>query len=355
MDRLKIGLISTPFFGVPPPKYGGLERVVYDLWDGLLKRGHKVICFSPNPTITPRDGFHVNTGEAVSTVGVDWLNSEREMLLKCEPYFSDLDIMHEHNWFGHLYAAKTRNAALKCCHTHHGHINYEWWGRSQPPFKLNLIGISKWMKHCYESGYDNKAPMKMPSEYAYNGVDMAEYSYKKDKGDSLMFLGRVDPIKAPHNALEVAELTNLSIDIVGGTSFVADPQYVTHISKRCNANEKHRFIGEVDHQTKVKYLQNAKALLIPSQFGEPFGLIAVEAMACGTVPIALRDGALPEIIEHGKSGFICDSINEMVEAVKRVETVDPSDCRKRAEQFSKERMAERYEHLYKRVSSGDEW
>lgn len=355
MNKLKIGLISTPFFGVPPPKYGGLERIIYDLWQGLVNRGHKVICFSPNPTVTPKNGFHVSTGEALSTVNVDWVQSEKQMLEKCEPYLKDLDVISEHNWFGHIYAHKSKNLNLKCCHTHHGHINYEWWGKSPPPFKLNFIGISQWMKHCYETGYDGKAPTKIPSEYVYNGIDLDSYPYKEDKENRLMFLGRIDPIKAPHIAIEVAEKTNTPIDIVGGTSFVANNQYVHEIKTKCSQSKYANFIGEVDHQTKLKHLQTAKALLIPSQFGEPFGLIAAEAMACGTVPIAMKDGALPEIIEHEKSGFVCDNLGEIVEAVHNVSAVTPKSCRTRAEMFSKETMAERYEKLFRRILTGDEW
>lgn len=343
---MKIALISTPFFGVPPPAYGGLERVVYDLWKGLIGRGHKVICFSPDPTITPKGGFHISTGAALSTVGVDWVKTEKVMLEKCEPKLADFDIIHEHNWFGHTYACKSRNLDLNVCHTHHGHVSYDWWGKSQSPFDLNFIGISKWMKRCYETGYDGKVPVKIPSEYAYNGIDLDSYPYKEEKGDRLMFLGRIDPIKAPHVAIEVAEKTKTPIDIVGGISFVANEQYVLDIKARCQQSLYANFLGEVSHAAKVELLQNAKALLIPSIFGEPFGLIACEAMACGTVPVALRDGALPEIIETGKNGFICESVDELVNAVSKIGTIRLSDCRKRAERFSKEAMAQRYEELY---------
>jgi len=319
------------------------------LWKGLLGRGHKVICFSPDPTITPKGGFHISTGEALSTVGVDWIGAEKAMLEKCEPYLADFDIIHEHNWFGHAYACKSRNPRINVCHTHHGHVSYDWWGKSPPPFKLNFIGISKWMKHCYETGYDGKAPAKIPAEYAYNGIDLESYPFKKEKGDRLMFLGRIDPIKMPHAAIDVAEKTQTPIDIVGGTSFVANTQYVLDIKARCQQSLYANFLGEVNHAAKLELLQNAKALLIPSKFGEPFGLIAVEAMACGTVPIALNDGALSEIITHGESGFIAESVDEIVELVSQTETITSENCRNRARRFSKERCAERYEELYKRA------
>lgn len=360
---MKIALLSTPFFGVGNrDSYGGLEIVVYDLWCGLLERGHKVVCYAPSPTDTPKGGFHHSTGQAVTTLErVDWRELERAMWQKVDPFFDDFDVVHGSNWFGFEYASKARNLALKVCHTHHGHVAYwldaqrqhPWWQRIAP-FKLNFIAISKYMQKNYNTGYDGQARV-ITSEYAYNPVSLEDYPYQKDKGDRLMFLGRIDNIKNPMNAITVAVEAGVPIDIVGGTSFVGDMQYVEAVKTRCVNEPLATFIGEVDHNTKLKYLQNAKALLIPSNFGEPFGLIAIEAMSCGTVPIALNDGALSEIIQHEKNGFICNSREEMVDAVSKVETINPEDCRVRAEQFSVARCAERYESIYKRILDGEEW
>jgi len=356
---MKIALISTPFFGVYPPSYGGLEVVVGNLFRGLIARGHRVVLFAPDESQVPEGGFVFKTGKALSTVNVDWLKAEREMLEKCAPYLDEFDVINEHNWFGHVYRYKAKNINLKILHTHHGGLNMEWWGRSKPPFKLNFVAISNWMKRVYES-------QGFPSQVCYNGVDLDAYPFQREKGERLLFLGRIARIKAPELAIRVAERSGCGLDVVGGTTFVDDPAYVDMIRSMCGSVSMKmqmrrggggdiKFIGEVDHQTKLKYLQNAKALLIPSRFGEPFGLIAVEAMACGTVPIALRDGALEEIIEDEKSGFICDSIEEMVEAVSKIETISPEDCRKRASHFSKERMAERMEFLFEQVIDGYEW
>jgi glycosyltransferase involved in cell wall biosynthesis len=360
---MKIALTSTMFFGVGNRDgYGGLEIVVADLWGGLVDRGHKVVCFSPDPTVTPEGGFHYSIGPAVTDLkGVDWLQGERAIWQKIDECFDDFDIIHSHDWFGFAYASKSRNPSLKVTHTHHGHLAYwldversrPWWAKPSP-FKLNMIAISKFMKNNYDSGYGGQAPL-IPSEYAYNPVDLEAYPYQKDKGDRLMFLGRIDAIKNPMNAVIAATTANMPIDVVGGTSFVGDMGYVDTMKNRCEYDALASFIGEVNHATKVKYLQNAKALLIPSNFGEPFGLIAVEAMSCGTVPIALDDGALSEIIEHGKSGFICNGKKEMVEAISMIDTINPADCRKRATRFSKKKCATRYEKLYQRILDGDEW
>jgi len=279
-------------------------------------------------------------------IGVE---EERRMWEVCDYTFDELDILHGMNWFGFEYLSKSKRRTLKVTHTHHGGLN-QWWFRSKPPFKLNFIGISKWMKKVYES-------QGMPSRYCYNGIDLDKYPYQEEKGDRLMFLGRMSKIKAPHIAIEVAEKSDEFIDIVGGTSFVDDPNYVEEIKTKCvdYRGSMATFIGEVSHQDKLRYLQNAKALLIPSRFGEPFGLIAVEAMACGTIPIALNDEALSEIIEDGKSGFICNDIAEMVLKVSEIDTIDTRNVRERAEMFSKEVMSKRYIELYKDILEGREW
>ena len=345
---MKIALISTPFFGTPPPTYGGLEVVVWNLANGLTKLGHKVVLFAPKGSKVPKNGFLVECGKAYNTVNVDWIEAERNMWKVYDKKLDDFDIVNGHDWFGFEYASKVRNPSLKVCHTHHGGLNLNWWKRSKPPFKLNLVAISKWMKEVYkDQGFESK--------HVYNGVDLSQYPFSENKGDRLLFLGRISKIKAPHLAIEVAKKLDMGLDIIGGTSFVDDPNYVEEVKRMCDG-EKIKFIGEVEHSVKVRYLQEAKALLIPSRFGEPFGLIAVESMACGTPPIALDDGALKEIIEDGKSGFICKDVEEMIKKVEEIDTINLKDCRERSKLFSKEVMSRNYvEEIYKPILNGEEW
>lgn len=343
--KLRIGMVSSPFFGVPPKGYSGLEMVVWDLCCALAKMGHEVTLFAPKGSQAPLNGKLVETGEPAQSVKVDWLKAERDNYEIIKNQLGGLDIIHGHGWFGFEYLAKTRNPQLKVCHTHHGGLSLDWWSRSKPPFKLNLIGISQWMQTVYRSqGFE--------SRFVYNGVDLDKYVYHKRKGDRLMFLGRISRIKAPHTAIEVAKKAGIGLDVVGGTSFVDDPSYVEQVRSMCDGKQT-VFVGEVDHETKLKYLQKAKALLVPSRFGEPFGLISVEAMAVGTPVIALNDGALSEVVKEG--GIMCNDSESMVYAVKQVGGILPKDCRTNAGRFSRERMAENYLQKYYEVLSGNEW
>lgn len=345
-DSLKIALISTPMLKVFPDTYGGLECVVGDLAEALAEMGQDVTVFAPNSSKV-KGCKVVEFGEPMRKVQVNWLEAERRAYEVYKDVLTEFGIIHSHDWFGFCYAAKAKNPNLKVLHTHHGGLNLSFWKRSPPPFKLNFIGISDWMVKVYASqGFTAKR--------VYNGIDLQKYKFRKRKGDRLLFLGRISKIKAPDVAVEVAKKAGLGLDVVGGTSFVDDPSYVDYVKGLCDG-EQIKFVGEVDHQTKVKYLRNAKALLIPSRFGEPFGLIAVESLACGTVPIAFDDGALKEIIVDGKSGFICNSVEDMVSAINRVGRIVPKNCRKQAKLFSRERMATSYLKLYRQILAGNEF
>jgi glycosyltransferase involved in cell wall biosynthesis len=345
MEKLKIGLISTQFFGCPPKGYSGLEMVVWDLAAGLSELGHTVTLFAPDGSSAPENGSIVNTGPPLNTVGADWIASEQHVFDVVTRHANGLDLLHGHNWFGFEYLAKTR-PENKICHTHHGHLNTDWWCRSKPPYKLNFIAISDFMKREYES-------QGIPSEYVYNGIDLKRYPYHEEKGDYLLFVGRLDSFKQPDVAIEVAKQTGLTIHVVGGT-FVNDKEYMSRIMSL--ANDKVIIHPDASHEEKLSLMQNAKCLLFPSKMGEPFGLVAAEIGSCGGPVIALNDGAISEVVEHGVTGFICKDTDEMKEAIKKIGEINPLNCRKRIENnFSRLAMSRSYEKLYRRILSGDEW
>ncbi len=357
---MRIGFLSTPFFGCPPQNYGGAEQVTWDIVNGLIKRGHKVILYAPDNSSIPKGGFLYKIGPPIDNVNVDWLQAEKNAWERCNNSFDNLDILCGSNWFGFEFASKMRNPNLKVCHLHHGGLNMEIWGRSKPPFKLNMIAISNWMKRVYES-------QGFQSQVSYNPVDLDKYKFQKDKGDRLLFVGRLDKFKQPQVAIRVAKNLKMGLDIIGG-SFVQDMGFLEMIKSQCDGTQIKLYL-DASHGEKIRLYQNAKAVLFPSRMGEPFGLIVPEANACGTLVIGTRDGAIPEIIHDGESGIVTgrgdsgfnedDDVTRFCDAILSLDSynakITPEKCRINAERFSIEKTAQRYEYLFKQILDGYEW
>ena len=351
--KLRVALVSTPFFGVPPSKYGGLEQVVWDLAEGLDELGHIVTLFAPEGSKTPKHGMLVTTGPAIDTVNCNWYKMEENRYFKWKDIITNdrYDVVHDHSWFGFPYFQKMNNLKLRVLHTHHG--GYIW--DTAPPFpKPNLVAISKWMKQYTEQYFKQKG-FNIGCEYVYNGVDLERYSFDPlvVKTDNLLYVGRFSTFKDPLMAMRIALKIGLHIDLIGG-SFVEDPNYLAQLEKMCEGKNI-TIYKDVGHELKIKKMQEAKTLILPSKMNEPFGLVAIEAMACGTPVICTRDGALPEIVIDGVTGFICDTEEQMIEAVGKIHEINPLECRKRAEQFSKKIMAENYVKLYQKIMKGEDW
>jgi predicted SAM-dependent methyltransferase/glycosyltransferase involved in cell wall biosynthesis len=347
-DKLKIGLISTQFFGCPPTGYSGLERVVWDLAVGLGRRGHEVTLFAPEGSQAPPNGRLVVTGPALTTTAVDWRKTEEEAYDRYKGQLEDLnlDIVHGHGWYGMEYAYKAAHPKKAVCHTHHGHIGDTAYWLAKPPFKLNFITLSDYMsREAFGQG--------MVNQFCYNGIDLDKYKYQEKKGDRLLFVGRLDVCKQPHVAIEIAKELGLGLDIFGG-DFVSDRDYLGKIVAACDGKQIVLHLDSPQHE-KVAAMQNARCLLMPSNFKEPWGLVAAEAMACGTPVVALNDGAISEVVENGVSGWVCKTKNDMKQIVASGEIlIKPAACRTRGEKFSLEIMAEKYEELYKQIIYNDE-
>ena len=337
---MKVALISTSIFPPSPDlKYGGLEAVVHNLGMALAKDGHEVL-------VVGTKGTQVEGCQVLETVeftgDLSAFGQEKDAYEIWKDEVHDYDVIHGHSWMAYEYLYGRDNGDATVLHTHHGHLT---WGIPPPVKHPNLIGISNFMALEYgKQGY--------VARYAYNGINLENYPFKEKKGDRLLYVGRFTSYKGAHLALDIAKQARMGIDLVGSTTFVEDQKYVQQIWDKCDG-EQLRMWGEVPTDVKVKLMQNAKAILIPSQMGEPFGLIAAEAMACGTPAICLNDGALKEVVSQGLTGYICDSTDQMVKAIDAVEEIEPKRCRQRVQNlFTKEVMAKTYLALYREAQSG---
>src|SRR5205807_7733155 len=177
--------------------------------------------------------------------------------------------------------------------------------------------------------------------------DFSLYPVKPHRGDYLLFLGRMSPDKGCHRAIDVAITAGLPLKIAGKSREPKEQEYFDQYV-RPHRSDQIEYLGEVTHGEKVELLQDARATLFPIEWEEPFGLVMIESMACGTPVIATRWGAVPEVIEHGRSGIIVDDYTEMPAALEQADKLDPLELRKYVEQdFSPQRMVDDYVAAYK--------
>lgn len=360
---MKIAVINPPFWRSPPTAYGGSEVVTWNLASGLTELGHKVVVFGANGSRVPMNGFVVEYGEELGEKGMqtDWREAEGAVHEKVKHLLDEFDIVHGHTWFGWEYMLKQDKADKRVCHTHHGHLN--WNAKTKPSFVTNMIAISKYMQ------WENEQ-LGWKSAYVYNGIDTSLYSYNVAKGDRLLFIGRFDAFKRPHVALEVAKKLDMPIDLIGGSKFIQDPKYFDDLVAAVNKYPKARILADLPTEAKIPYIQNAKAVIVPSAMREPFGLVAVEAMSCGTPVVVSNDGALSELVTPS-TGFVgkiptilpnfvpapdSEEVDILAAGVKVIEGINPVDCRNHVvNNFSRQAMARNYADLYKRMMEGEVW
>jgi glycosyltransferase involved in cell wall biosynthesis len=331
---VRIAVLAPVWFPVPPSGYGGIEWVVSLLADGLVDAGHDVTLFAAGDSRTK-----ARLASVYHEAPSEWIGNsfwELRHALACFERAGEFDVVSDHS--GPLAATVGAHLETPVVHTVHGPLDgepgelYEQVCRVSP--RLGLVSIS----------LNQRAPKEhLPwVGNCPNALDFSLYPCHPHRGDYLLFLGRMSPDKGAHRAIAVAMETGLPLKIAGKRREPKEQQYfdefvAPHLGSRIE------YLGEVTHGEKVELLQNARATLFPIEWQEPFGLVMIESMACGTPVIATRWGAVPEVIEHGVSGIIVDDYRIMPAALEEADKLDPWQCRRYAEQrFAPERMVADY-------------
>ena len=329
------------WFAVPPTRYGGIEWIVALLADGLVERGHDVTLYASGDSRTKAKLVGVFPEAPSEFIG----RSEYELhhALACLESAAEFEIVNDHS--GALAAALGAGSPTPLVHTVHGPLHrrsgelYEQIQRFAP--EVGLISLSM----------NQRSPLPHLNWIANcpNALDLSLYPVHPHRGDYLLFLGRMSPDKGAHRAVEVAEELGLPLKLAGKMQELREEEFFD-AAVRPHLSENIEYVGEVSHAEKVDLLQNARATLFPIEWAEPFGLVMIESMACGTPVIATRWGAVPEVIEDGRSGVIVDDYRAMAAALERADALDPLECRRYVEErFSKERMVGDYEAAYRRM------
>jgi len=338
---VKIAQVAPLIESVPPQAYGGTERVVHYLTEGLVARGHDVTLFASGDSHTTADHVAVvKQSLRLSKRPRDPTVWHMRQLMEVMRMAHHFDIVHFHtDWF---HFPVWRGSSTPQLTTLHGRLDIADLRAVYDEFRdMAVVSISD----------SQRTPMPSARWVAtiYNGTPAGNYHFCDQPGDYLAFLGRITPEKGPEQAIEIAKRLGMPLKMAAKIDPV-DREYFADRIEPLLDNPLIDFIGEVDERGKDRLLGGAKALLFPIDWPEPFGLVMTEAMACGTPVIAMRRGSVPEIMSDGVTGFIVNSIDEAVAAVQKIGTIDRVHCRKHFEQnFTVGRMVDGYIEAYQRL------
>jgi glycosyltransferase involved in cell wall biosynthesis len=317
---------------VPPQLYGGIELIVDRLATGYQAAGHEVLLYTTGDSTSPVPmAWHLEQSEGTR---IGMVVPEMRHVLAAYDAVQDFDIVHDHTVAGPVYAEKFPH--LKVVTTIHGPFNDEltdFYGRIG--HRVPIIAISHHQRR--------HVPQVPIARVIHHGLDAAEFPVGNGDGGYVLFLGRMAYEKGAHRAMEAAYKAGVPLLMAAKMREPWEFDYFDTFVKPY-LNQDIQYLGEVPHEEKLALLGGASALLNPIRWAEPFGLVMIEALACGTPVLAFPEGAAPEIVEDGKTGFLCHDEADMAEAIGRVAHLDRAVCREAVEgYFSTERMVA--EHL----------
>jgi glycosyltransferase involved in cell wall biosynthesis len=335
---MRIAVLSPVWFAVPPSGYGGIEWIVSLLADGLVDAGHEVTLFASGDSHTKAELSYVFRDAPSELIGKSL--PELRNALACFDRAGEFDVINDHG--GPLSVALGGLVDTPLVHTVHGPLEgepgevYDCLGQLAPNVGLISISLNQ-RRPKPELNWVGNCP---------NALDLQLYPCKPHPGEYLLFLGRMSPDKGAHRAIWAARETGLPLKLAGKKQDPKEHRYF-HELVEPHLHHEIEYLGEVSHGEKVELLQNARATLFPIEWEEPFGLVMIESMACGTPVIATRHGAVPEVIEDGFSGVVVDDYREMPAALERADALDPLECRRYVEdRFAPQRMVEDYLRVY---------
>ncbi|MGH8442776.1 MAG: glycosyltransferase [Nevskiaceae bacterium] len=334
---MRVLLTSDPMLPVPPRLYGGIERVIADLAGWLREQGVQVGLVAHRDSTQPVGAFFAWPGEPASHASHAW--ALRQACREFRP-----DLVHSFSRLAYLLPVVLGGARAIMSYQRHP---TRWTVRAASLLggrRLRFTGCSDYLTHLGERAGGRWSTV-------HNFVDLRRYPFAPRVAPDapLLFLSRLDRVKAPHLAIEIARAAGRRL-IVAGNAATAGPEeaYFREQVEPHFGRDGIEYVGPVDDTAKARLLGSASALLVPVQWDEPFGIVFAEALACGTPVIATARGALPEIIEHGRHGFLVGRIDDGVRAIGELATIDRGECRQRAERaFSLEVVAPRYLELYR--------
>ncbi len=333
---MKIAIIAPPWAPIPPTLYGGIEQAVDAEARGIQAAGHEVLLFA--------------TGDSTSMVPREWLLelsegermglsvTELRHVLAAYEMMDDFDIIHDHTVIGPAMAS-WRTAGPPVVTTIHGPLDGELSDLYRRfASRIPVIAISH--AQC------RPAPDIPMARVIHHGINASEFPIGDGRGDYFLFLGRMSPDKGAHRAIAAAEKAGVPLLMAGKCREAPEKLYFEQ-EVAPHLGDSVRFLGEVPHEEKLRLLAGARATLFPIRWNEPFGLVMIESLACGTPVLAFKEGAAPEVIDHRTTGFLCDDEADMAHRIAGIDEIDRGACRAAVEgYFSVERMVAEHLELF---------
>jgi glycosyltransferase involved in cell wall biosynthesis len=338
---MKIAQVSPLYESVPPKYYGGTERVISYLTEELVKMGHEVTLYASGDSETQARLRPVcHRALRLDKQSVDPVADHVYLAERVFKDSSEFDVVHSH--IDYLPYPLYRRMKTPHVTTLHGRLDI--------PNLVNLYREFDDIPVVSISNYQ-RLPLSWANwvDTVYHGLPENLYEFREKQGKYLAFLGRISPEKRADYAIEIARRAGLPLKIAAKVDKV-DREYFEMVIKPMLNHPDIEYIGEIGEAEKKDFLGNAMALLFPIDWPEPFGLVMIEAMACGTPIIARLQGAVPEVMEQGVTGFIIKDIDEAVRAVENIPSLSRKRCREVFEErFTARRMAENYLKVYERI------
>ncbi len=343
---LRIALISPPWQPIPPTSYGGVERIIVWLAEELIALGHEVTIFGAGPDNIPKVRYYATFDDPPPKMaGTEALAGVIHMLEVARLLNTiEVDVIHDHSILGAAVVAARGTPIVTTAHNPvYGYIAdlkaryYQCIAQSS-----RLIAISETQRSRKDSDMAVSWAGIVP-----NGIPVDNYPLQTVKKDYALWLGRMTEEKAPELAISAARTAGIPL-ILAGKCVEPDEHAYFDEHVRPLLGPDVEWVGEVGGTDKLNLLAQARCLLNPLQWNEPFGLVMVEAMACGTPVVAMNRGAASELVLHEVTGYLCDTAEELASWIPRVGELDPASCRKHVEtHFSSTRMAEGYLTIYR--------